>query len=404
MNEYQGWMTQEGQGTGPVARAWATSLCCVALFWGLPVFAQEDSVSVPVAECASDDAGEVAACEQREAAMLELSEARRELAEAAKNLARIERTLVKDAVRIRAQEAARVAAHERVIVHRDQQGEIERRIIIRHDGGTSDEEIEWVMDDDSTHKPAKPMLPQSPKPPVPRLGIMLGNVGEGNVVMGLTKGGGAESAGLAAGDQLISVNDMALSTDVSVTDALHGVAPGEVVPVVVLRDAEEVTIDVVTSDPATLAGHGENVFAFHIEDIDGGAMAIEIAGLEDELANIEREFIFTMQPEIERQAVMQLPGLYALGDRSELTANHPGLEQYFGTGEGVIVLRIDADNELGLADGDVIMEVDDTAVARPTDVARQLLSKEQGSAIELLVMREGNAERISGMIPEKALP
>ena len=159
-----------------------------------------------------------------------------------------------------------------------------------------------------------------------------------------------------------------------------------------------------TSDPATLAGHGENVFAFHIEDIEGGAMAIEIAGLEDELANIEREFIFTMQPEMERQAVMQLPGLYALGDRSELTANHPGLEQYFGTGKGVIVLRIDADNELGLTDGDVIMEVDDTAVARPTDVARQLLSKEQGSAIELLVMREGNAERISGTIPEKALP
>ncbi|QKK01169.1 MAG: PDZ domain-containing protein [Pseudomonadota bacterium] len=82
-----------------------------------------------------------------------------------------------------------------------------------------------------------------------------------------------------------------------------------------------------------------------------------------------------------------------------MISNHAGLERYFGTADGVVVLRIDSGNELGLEDGDVVLSIDGEAVSRPVDIALALLGR-SGETASLEVMRDGERITIEAELTE----
>lgn len=293
-----------------------------------------------------------ASAESFEALRAELSEARTELAAAARRTAEIQRKLG----------GADALADLRGV------GEVDvQRIRIR-----TDEALERLTD-----------MP-------PRIGVLLESDDEDtNRVVGLTPGGGAEKAGIRTGDVIVSVNgvDVEGRGGAGIREALKGVEAGETVEVVVQRAGgqEERALGVETSSV-------QRDVRFLVHRLGKAPEAIaHLRSLDD--AGLP------MPP-----APPLPPRFAALGADTDLIGNHDGLQDYFGTGDGVIVLRIDDDNPLGLRDGDVILTLDREAVNSPVELARQLMRRDSGESVALEVMRNGVLTEVGGEIPERSGP
>jgi S1-C subfamily serine protease len=289
--------------------------------------------------------------EDLEALRSELAEARTQLAEAARRMAEIQRRLGADSASAALDSAGRA--------------DVQR---IRF-------ETEAVVE----------KLTDMP----PRLGVLLepGSDGEARVV-GLTPGGGAERAGIRPGDVIVSVNGRSIDGPAgpAIRKALEGVEAGDTVEVVVARNdgAEERALGVETSS----VQRDVRFFVHRLGDAPG----------------IERHIRALREAGAGVPVPPPPPRFSVLGPDTDLVANHAGLESYFGTGAGVIVLRIDADNPMRLRDGDVILTLDRAAVDSPVDLARMLMQREAGERVALEVMRNGVLTEVGGAIPERAGP
>ncbi len=308
----------------------------------------------------------------RETLRAELQAARAELAEAARKMAQVQRQLVEE-------------------------GEVQRRWKTLAEGG--DENIEIIIESDQVvADPDGNMFFYGTRP---KLGILVGGTGDDNEVLGLTPGGGAEAAGLQRGDRVVEVNGRALGEGTTIGRALDGVEAGAVVPVVVQRDGEQLRFEVETSAPerdvrifAQRFGSGAD-FDF---DIDMDALHEGLEAAERQIVVLRDQGLIPPDAPVPPIAP-RLPGLFVLGGDSDLLSNHEGLAPYFGTGDGVIVLRIGDDNPLQLADGDVILSIDGIAVSRPTDLGRAMLEREPGDTVLLEVMRNGTLNQVEGTVP-----
>lgn len=303
---------------------------------------------------------------KREALRAELQAARTEMAQAAREMARLQRELVEEDAR---------------------QG----RWTMKMDGNEN-ENVEIIVDSD--HDVQFYGI-------TPKLGILVSGGGDsGKEVLGLTPGGGAEAAGLQRGDRVVEVNGLALDNEGnSIGKALEGLEAGATVPVVVERNGSSMSFDVTTSAPdrdirAFAYRFGPDVIAdlgFDTEDFNKS-----LEGIEREIVMM-REGGFPHPPEAPHAP--RLPGLFVLGGDSDLVSNHDGLAPYFGTGDGVIVLRIGNDNPLQLTDGDVILSIDGEPVSRPADLGRVMLEREPGDTMLLEVMRNGTLNQVEGTVP-----
>jgi hypothetical protein len=85
----------------------------------------------------------------------------------------------------------------------------------------------------------------------------------------------------------------------------------------------------------------------------------------------------------------------------ELLALNPDLADYFGTDEGVLVLRASESDGLGLKGGDVIVSIDNRTVKSPTHAMRILRSYEPEERITMEIMRHGRRETIEATVPER---
>lgn len=292
----------------------------------------------------------------------QIQQARSEMAEAARRMARLQR---------------RLGTRETGL-------EIVR---LRADGSAAGDEDVSIRFEDSEGLTLRGMPP--------RLGVLLGGPGSDatNEIIGLTPGGGAEAAGLQQGDRLISVNEktVAEGAPASVRNALEGVEAGSTVAVVVERAGERLAFDVETTSVV------RDVRVFGLRP------APEVGEVEREILIMRRDGAhlganaLTPKPPFPTGT----PLFSALGNDSDLIGNHAGLEPYFGTAEGVVVLRIDPENEFDLRDGDVVLRLDDETVNRPVDLGRLLLGREPGEQVVFEVMREGVLTQIQAMIPER---
>jgi S1-C subfamily serine protease len=83
----------------------------------------------------------------------------------------------------------------------------------------------------------------------------------------------------------------------------------------------------------------------------------------------------------------------------QLATLNPGLGEYFGSKEGLLVVRAPKDSALGLKDGDVILEIAGRKPTSPEHAMRILASFEPGETLRLSVMRHQKRETVEGKVP-----
>ena len=74
----------------------------------------------------------------------------------------------------------------------------------------------------------------------------------------------------------------------------------------------------------------------------------------------------------------------------------PGLEEYFGVEDGVLVTDVDEDSTLGLQAGDVILRVGDRDATTPNRVRRLLATYDDGESVTFRVSRNGSEIDVLG--------
>ncbi len=83
----------------------------------------------------------------------------------------------------------------------------------------------------------------------------------------------------------------------------------------------------------------------------------------------------------------------------QLATLSPGLGEYFGTKDGLLVVRAPKDSTLALKDGDVILEIAGRKPTSPEHAMRILASFEPGETLRLSVMRHQKRETVEGKVP-----
>jgi len=201
------------------------------------------------------------------------------------------------------------------------------------------------------------------------LGINIEDSDEGVVVAGVSPGGAADESGVETGDIIVAIEaaELSDSESSSPTEVLIGymarVVPGETVTLSIVRGDEEHEIEVEAR--ALEAQYFGSAFATPVMPPPQGGFRI---GDQPSMA-----FNFTRR--VGRWADMELV---------ELT---PALGGYFGTNEGILVVRAPSDAGLELRDGDVILEIGGRAPMSTEHAMRILGSFESGETLELTIMR-----------------
>jgi S1-C subfamily serine protease len=196
------------------------------------------------------------------------------------------------------------------------------------------------------------------------LGIHIGSPGgatEGVKVMSVSPGGPAAKAGLRAGDVLIQVDDEPLQrTDERGPGAelirhLRKVEPGDKVKIKYRRDNKTATAEL-TAAPLELAYF--NSPHPPLPPLPPGAG--------------------------NRMMFAKRAGAFGAAELVSLT---PQLARYFGTQEGLLVVRAPRDERLQLEDGDVIVDIDGRKPSSPSHALRILDSYQGGESVKLTVQR-----------------
>ena len=159
---------------------------------------------------------------------------------------------------------------------------------------------------------------------------------------------GAAEAGVQVGDLLLAVNGTALPADAdgrTVANTLRDLGIGEPVPLRLARDGQVLNLQVTTTAAPARQRDRHRLPAWQLAEIN------------------------------------------------------PGLAPYFGTEQGVLVLRVPQDSRFPLQPGDVITAVDDTAVADPRALFRALMRGE-GDRLRLSVRRQGASLTMEGPRPQ----
>jgi C-terminal processing protease CtpA/Prc len=326
----------------------------------LPIVLITLMLGVPQALMAQTEEDAQAAAEERvehEALRAELEEARREVAEAAQKMARIQRELADTkAFDIRAERLEALESLEGDLAGMEER--IHREVI------------------------------RGLRLTRPRLGVLLGD--DASEITGVTPGSGADKAGIEAGDRLISINGEVVDgkNPETLRAPMEGLEPGDMVPVEIERDGSRMTFDVELSSPA----RDFRVVTHNIYGPPHAPGAPDAPAIDREVIVIEGQGHRSPAPPLPRR-------LAGLGRHSNMISNHAGLEPYFGTAEGVLVLRIDTDNPLQLQDGDVVLSIDGESVSRPVEIGRALLGQ-GGETVRLEVMRDGERITIEADLPE----
>jgi len=85
----------------------------------------------------------------------------------------------------------------------------------------------------------------------------------------------------------------------------------------------------------------------------------------------------------------------------ELVKLNPELGDYFGTTEGLLVIRAPEDSTLPLKGGDVILSVDGRPATSSTQLMRILRSYDPGEDVKVDIMRQKRRTTLSVKIPER---
>ena len=210
---------------------------------------------------------------------------------------------------------------------------------------------------------------------------------EGVEILGVSPGGPADEAGLRAGDVMTSVNGESLTGDSvgeangKLLDFMAGVEDGDEVEIEYLRAGRTATV--VVSPRAT-----PHVFSF---------------------SGNGRDFTFPMPPaapgaprppgeQFSRYIFITEDGI---GDM-EMVSLTEGLGRYFGTDEGLLVVRAPEDADTyKLQDGDVILNIDGREPRSVSHALRILGSYQSGEKLSIRIMRDKRERTLEIEIPDR---
>jgi membrane-associated protease RseP (regulator of RpoE activity) len=192
--------------------------------------------------------------------------------------------------------------------------------------------------------------------------------GQGAGVIGVSPGGPAAEAGVVTGDIIVAINgDATTGRNASreVVDHMATVKPDTKVTLKVMREGKVREFQVTPRAS----------FAAFIPPLNGPAFNwIGPGG----------------------------PGGGANFEGVELADLSPALGQYFGTSQGVLVVRVPHEGEfLKLQDGDVIQSIDGRVPENGSHATRILRSYQPGEKIHLKIMRQKKSVELEGTLPER---
>lgn len=227
-----------------------------------------------------------------------------------------------------------------------------------------------------------------------RLGILVDLTADpardsiGAKVAGVTPGGPAERAGVQAGDIVVRLNGHALArlgasgdNDGAVSEPgaqliklASRLDPGDTVKLDLRRNGRPVSVTLVAQE----SGADEIVRRFDF-DMPHGGEPFDLRVPEP------MKFGFSMGP----LASMELVNV------------NPGLAQYFGTSEGLLVVNVGNDSTLGLRDGDVILSIGGREPGSPVHAMRILGTYDPSETVTFEVMRMKHRMTVTGKMPQQ---
>lgn len=226
-----------------------------------------------------------------------------------------------------------------------------------------------------------------------RLGLVLQseknpkNDAIGAYVEALTPGSPAEEAGLQPGDIIVKFNGEPLANAKVEADEDESVPTARLMELAKdLKDGDTVNLEYRRGDHTrTVAVKATRALGPHIKMVTVPER-IEI-------------------PEIEIPDVGDIDvDVYAVGRPwrdMEMVALNPELGEYFGTAEGVLVVRTAKESPLKLKSGDVILKIGDRTPTTPAQAMRILRSYGPGETMALQVMRKREKLTVSVQAPPR---
>jgi hypothetical protein len=205
----------------------------------------------------------------------------------------------------------------------------------------------------------------------------------------VTPGGPADKAGLKAGDIITRFSGTALGgvpaedeeesgPGMKLIELARALDPGDSVQVEYRRGSE--------TRKATLVA----------EDLGGGVMTrVEVGEMPD------------IPHMLELPRMRMGPGSsfsWTMGDAwggIELVSLNPDLGDYFGTREGVLVVRASEDSTLPLKGGDVILSIGGRKPTSPMHAMRILRSYDSGETVAIDVLRKQKRTTLSWKVPDE---
>jgi C-terminal processing protease CtpA/Prc len=206
---------------------------------------------------------------------------------------------------------------------------------------------------------------------------------EGVTILGISPGGAAEEAGLRAGDIITSINDESLTAD-SATEAneklldfMQGVEEGDELAIEYLRNGNMQSVEI---SPRRMPG---GVFGFNFDGSDFNMPDVNV------MPPLGRNF----------NRYIWLGGDSGFGDM-EMVKLTERLGSYFGTDEGILIVRAPENEELKLEDGDVILSIDSRKPTSVHHATRILGSYQGGETVNIEIMRDKRKRTVSIDIPD----
>jgi len=214
----------------------------------------------------------------------------------------------------------------------------------------------------------------------------------------VTPGGPADQAGLKAGDVIVKLDGKTLAganpevgEDESapgqrLVELAAGLDDGDTVAVVYKRGTETKTAEIKAEamTPRAMRVYvDEPEFEFEMPDID----------VDVDVPDVHVDHRRDMKVKV----VTEPGGWFDL----ELASIDADLGEYFGTSDGVLVVRVPKDDVLKLKTGDVIVSIGDRAVSKPSQALRILRSYEPGETAAMQVIRKKQPVKIAVEMPKR---
>jgi hypothetical protein len=214
-------------------------------------------------------------------------------------------------------------------------------------------------------------------------------------ITGVTPGGAADKAGVRTGDVVVRFNDTRLAGAdrggeeeedaslpgrrlVEMASRLH---TGDTVRLELRRDRRPVSVTVVAGE----SGMEGMVRGMTLQP-SRRPLVVEPFGEGPRINGQSMTLMFDRAP-------------FA---NLELVKMNPGLGEYFGTAEGILVVSAPGDSALGLRAGDVILSIGGRKPTGPSHAFRILGTYDPGETVNFELMRAKRHVNISGKMPDRS--